>query len=190
MKSNSADTGQYGHDIANIDKTLNVVYQACVDAGPIVCPLYESSTDKISARVDKLVNSLKTQPISFFNATTNNYGILDYSAAKGAMLTSLYKPYDPQVGGAALLSALASAERGDGLPLYAVLGGITANSQYVCPATPPVAFASGIENLIAIRCGDTPRPPFGIDDLKALYAEMAQDSQFFSEVWTFELGCS
>ena len=190
MESNLFRIGQYAHYMANIDKTLNVVYQACVDAGPTVCPLYESSTDKISARVDKLINSLKTQPISFFNATTNNYGVLDYSFAKDAMLTSLYTPYNPQSGGAALLSALASAENGDGLPLYTLLGAAVVNNPFVCPSTPPPVFASGVEVEIAIRCSDTPRPPFGIDGLKALYGEMARDSQFFSEVWSFDLGCS
>ena len=167
---------------------MNEIYQACVDAGSSVCPLYESSADKVSARVDKLLVALKAQPVSFYNATTGEYGILDYSAAKASILESLSAPYRD---GATLLSALAAAEQGEVQPLYDIATGSTTGSLFECPATEaPITFASGIENQYSVRCGDTARPPYSLDEFKEIYAEMAQDSQFFSESWAFNLGCA
>lgn len=179
--------GKYAHDLQDTDKALLSIYQACVDAGPSICPIFETSTDKISARVDTLLESLKIEPISFYNETSGEYGSLDYSAAKGAIFTVLYTPHQ---NGAALTVALALAEQGEGQPLFTLSGRVAANSDYVCSCseTPSTPFADGYENTLAIACGDS--GPFNgtLDDMKALYAEMAQDSQF-AELWTIYLTC-
>ena len=174
------------------DNALNQIYQACVDAGPSTCPLYESSADKVSARVDKLLDSLKTQPLSFFNSTINDFGVLDYSTAKFAVLQTIYKPYNVVGGGASLLSAIAAAEQGEGRPLYDTFIGAPSSSPFECPtsAVDQVSFASGLESQWSVRCGDLSRPPLSLDELKANYAETEHDSHFFGEAWHFNLGCA
>jgi len=164
------------------------IYQACVDVGPSICPIYETTTDKISTRVNTLLDSLKIEPISFYNDTSGEYGSLDYSAAKGAIFTVLYTPHQT---GASLTFALALAEQGEGQPLFALSTRVASSSDYVCDcsAAPSTPFADGYENTLAIACGDSDPSNGTLDDMKALYAEMAQDSQF-AEMWTIYLDCS
>lgn len=161
-----------------------------MDAGPSICPIYETTTDKISTRVNTLLNSLKIEPISFFNETSGDYGSLDYSAAKGAIFTVLYTPHQT---GAALTAALALAEQGAGQPLFALSNREAASSDYVCDCSatvsPSTSFADGFENTLAIACGDSGPTNGTLDDMKTLYTEMAQDS-LFAEVWTIYLACS
>lgn len=103
-------SGQYARDLIDTDKDLFQIYQACVEAGPSICPIHESSADAIDQRINAFLDKLKTQP-RFYNETSGAYGTLDYSAAKGAIATVLYVPYD---SGASLAQALALAEQGVG----------------------------------------------------------------------------
>lgn len=159
-----------------------------MDAGPSVCPIYESSTDKINARITSLLSSLKVEPISFYNETSGEYGSLDYSAAKGAIFNVLYMPHQ---FGAALTFAVAAAEQGNGQALFDLSNLVSTSSDFVCDcsAAPSTPFADGVENAVAIRCGDSGPSNATLDDMRNVYAEMARDSPF-AEMWSAYVGCS
>lgn len=181
-------SGQYGHELQNTDKALLAIYQACVDVGPSVCPIYDSTTDKISARVNALLESLKIEPISFYNETSGVYGLLDYSAAKGTVFTTLYTPHE---NGAQLTFALAAAEQGNGQPLHDLSGRVASSRDFDCncAAEPSTPFASGIENAFAIWCGDASPSKATLDDVKDVYEEIARDSTL-GEMWPVYVVCS
>lgn len=180
--------GQYSHELQDTDKVLLAIYQACVDAGPSLCPIYETSTDKIGARVNSLLETLKIEPISFYNDTSGEYGVLDYSAAKGAIFTVLYTPHQK---GAQLTFAIASAEQGEGQPLFDLSNRVAKSSDLECDCSAPSStpFADGIENSLAIWCGDANPSNATLDDMRVLYEKMAEDSQF-GEFWSIYVGCS
>ena len=136
--------------------------------------------------MNRLLDSLKTQPISYFNSTSGEYGVLDYSAAKGAIFTTLYSPYG---SGAALAYAFAAAEQGEGQSLFDLSALEATSSQYVCDSSVvSTSFASGLETTLGIACGDSDGNRT-LDEMKALYNEMAGDSEF-AEMWPIYLGCS
>lgn len=181
--------GQYARDLIDADTDLFQIYQACVDAGPSVCPIHESSADAINKRINIFLDNLKTQPLSFYNETSGAYGTLDYSVAKGAIGTVLYIPYD---SGASLTQALALAEQGVGQPLFDLSNRQSSSSDFVCDCTanPPTPFAAGADVTFAIACGDkTPPSNATLDDLRSLYETIALDSQF-ADTWTIFIGCS
>ena len=159
-----------------------------MDAGPSVCPIHESSVDAINTRVNTLLDRLKAEPLSFFNQTTGAYGTLDYSAAKGAILSVLYIPYD---SGAALTEALALAEQGQGQPLFDLSNSAQPSSNLLCDnsASPSTPFAAGADVTYSIACGDKGVQNTTIDDLKTLYDGIQMDSQF-GDLWTIFIGCS
>lgn len=182
-------SGQYARDLIDTDKDLFQIYQACVEAGLSICPIHETSADAIDQRIDAFLDKLKIQPLSFYNETSGAYGTLDYSAAKGAIATVLYVPYD---SGASLTQALALAEQGVSQPLFDLSNRQSSSSDFVCDcaANPPTPFAAGANVTYAIACGDkTPQSNATLDDLRSLYETIALDSQF-ADTWTIFIGCS
>lgn len=136
------------------DAGLLQIYQACVDSGPSVCPIYESSVAEINARVNNLLEKLRIQPLYFYNTTTGAYGTLDYSAAKTSIFTVLY---DTHHTGARLTHAISEAERGVWQPLYDVSSRSVQSEALQCNSTgAPLNLPAAIryESTLAVACGD------------------------------------
>ena len=171
------------------DAGLFQLYQACVDAGPSVCPIYEPTAEGINTRVNALLEKLKAQPVHFYNTTSGAYGLLDYSAAKGSIFTVLYNTHR---AGAQLTHALAEAEKGIGQPLYDLSARVVKSDglQCSCPAsTPSVLFSESPENTIGIACGDAGPINSTLEELREFCEEMAKDSTF-AEIWWIHAACA
>lgn len=97
----------------------------------------------------------------------------------------------PHQFGAALTFAVAAAEQDDGQALSDLSNLVSLSSDFVCDcsAAPPIPFADGVENAVAIRCGDSGPSNATLDDMRNVYAEMARDSPF-AEMWSAYVGCS
>lgn len=167
---------------------MNNIYQACIEAGPLICPLYEGSISKITARVDALLEKLRTTPVAFFNENTGTYGSVDYSTAKNAIFSILYRPHTM---GQNLTYALVELEEGNAEPLWELSSRKTdlSSLQCDCPSVPPVPFSQGKDVNLAIACSDGEPLHYTITELRKLYDHMAQYSTF-AETWWRYIGCS
>lgn len=180
--------GLWSNNLRDTDAGLFQIYQACVDAGPSVCPIYETSVDEVNARVNSLLEKLKVHPISFYNSSTGAYGTLDYSAAKGSIFTVLYNAHK---AGARLTHAIADAEKGVGQPLYDLSSRVVSSEalECDCPASPlPLPFSNSAENTLAIACGDAGPTEATLEETREFYEEMGKSSTF-AEMWWIRLGC-
>ena len=101
-------------NMLDTDAVLKWFYDDCVKAGPQDCPIYEPTSQKISERVTRLFEQLKSQPVSFYNASTGAHGTVNYSTAKGRMFMMLY---NPGRDGKGIAQALAALESGDAEPM-------------------------------------------------------------------------
>ncbi|THH27977.1 hypothetical protein EUX98_g6208 [Antrodiella citrinella] len=155
-------SAQRSTSLLDTDATLFGIYQACVDAGPLVCPIHESSTEKIHDRIQKLVNSLRSNPATFYNADTGSHGEVDYSLVQKVIFISLYRPYE---SGMKLASVLADLERGVAEPIFRL-------SQ--AEATEEAMKESFTDDVVALR---------------KHYNSLSQVSMF-SEIWYARLGCA
>ncbi|TCD64930.1 hypothetical protein EIP91_003427 [Steccherinum ochraceum] len=184
-------SAQWSTNLLDTDAGLFGIYQACVDAGPLVCRIYEKTADEIHARVQKLLAQLRTTPVSFYNETSGAYGVVDYSLVTRVIFTTLYKPYNT---GERLTSVLADLELGNAEPIFQISetkiaqGYIT--DDCVCPSVPYETVAHiGRENMLSIACSDAPPVEDDLPTLKGYFEKMAELSMF-AETWWPRIGCS
>ncbi|TCD60883.1 hypothetical protein EIP91_009374 [Steccherinum ochraceum] len=177
-------------NLVDADATLFQIYQACVDAGPVLCRIYEKTTEGIHARVQNLLTRLRTEPVSFYNATSGVYAVVDYSLVKQAIFRTLYTPY---TDGKTLTIALAELELGNAEPIFKLSDVKDAYKSITapCDCSPSRSGpdAERMENVMAIACGDGEPVEGDVASLKEFYDEMAGESTF-AEVWYLRVGCS
>ena len=168
------------------------IYQACVTAGPSKCPLYEDNASLVKARVDRLLERLKTEPVTVYNSTGPgvNYAVVDYALAKNAIFRVLYNTH---TAGALLVNALATLEEG-GAEILSTFSDKTALENLIectCPATGEThnQFQS-FEVTFSIACSDRlENRQEDLNSVRGAYEEMAKTSSF-AEVWISRVACS
>ncbi|GJE96012.1 alpha/beta hydrolase [Phanerochaete sordida] len=142
------------NSLLHTDAALTSIYDACVAAGPTLCPIWQNSTALVRARVNRLLDEVHLAPVPLYNASdpVTPFGILDYATVFEAVFQMIYFPYSTGTSTAAALVAL---EQGNGVPLYT---GSTASAIDIVGGTcapPPGPFVVGFTELIAsITCGD------------------------------------
>jgi hypothetical protein len=175
--------------LSDTDKILEYMYEKCVVAGPLQCALYEKTPAAIKARVDKIFNSLLTQPISTVIGTgPQDYGLVDYTMARKTMFDLLYDPFS--LGGSATFALLAGLEKGDGSLWYKTP--IDSNSflQCSCDETMPQSQGGfGALGGLAIGCGDSDPINDTVSDLQVWYEANAKESAF-AGVWPWRVLCA
>ena len=168
------------------------IYQACVTAGPSKCSLYEDNASLVKARVDRLLERLKTEPVTFYNSTAHgaNYAVADYNVVKYVIFLSLYTTHSV---GHLLVDALASLEKGDAEIISVFTN--TATFDHLLECTCPAAGETrnqyqGVEVSSSIACGDRlENRQEGLNTVRDAYEEMAKTSSF-AEVWDPRVDCS
>ena len=138
--------------------------------------------------MEKLLDDLKTNPKHFYNQTTGDYGIVDFSMVKFVIFRALYQPYTI---GKRLFSALADIEKGNPEPIWKLGGSGLKKSDYSCscPAIPPIPFAEGSDLTLAIACGEGEPVNGDLEELKEFYAKLGESS-VFADVWWIHTGCA
>ena len=181
-------TGNWSSSLLNTDDALTAVYDACVEAGPSLCALYDTSSDAIRARVNKLIESLHLAPVPVYDdsdPTSISFGVADYTVIVLQLFQMLYTPF---VSGPVILEALAALEQGNASAVYQ--GSVTmANNQNLatCDFNTSQPFVVGFLDISApIACGDilvdTDRVRT-LDEAKSDYQGMANASATFATTW-------
>src|SRR5262249_32510533 len=110
----------WAQELLSTDHEIERFFETCHSAGPDKCAFYSSTTDGISTRYNKLLDSVHTQPLSF--ASNGTYTVVDYATVKAALLQALYFPYP---GWAQFAAALSALEKGDAGLVFNMTGGTT-----------------------------------------------------------------
>ncbi|KAH7092788.1 alpha/beta-hydrolase [Auriculariales sp. MPI-PUGE-AT-0066] len=166
---------QWKTTMLDTDKALNATYDACA-AAPSSCALYDPNPVVIGARVRRILNQLKREPL-FVQTSPTRYGTLDYGLAKSTLVTALYAPYAYI---STVFAGLAAAEQGNGSVLFEALlalNGIGAPSEWRC-STGEGGFNLETEAFAAIGCGDAVQLHDNLHDLEEYYGEISQNSTF------------
>ena len=178
--------------IRDTDKTLKWFTDACADAGPDECALYESSPAKVAARVENLFAKLKTRPIAVTlprNSTgVPDYGVVDYGLVRGLVFAFLFEPMGHGTMTAGTMARiLASADHGDGLPAWNAQKDALPQLKCECPSAPALP-AMG-DGSYAIACSDGDPVNDSLEELQERYEKMAKDSSF-ADMWGLRVACS
>ncbi|TDL14566.1 hypothetical protein BD410DRAFT_833037 [Rickenella mellea] len=179
----------WSNNLRDTDGALFNLYDKCVEAGPDACPLHEQTAYRVKRRVDKILDGLKTTPISFYNATLGTYDIVDFSIAKSAIFATLYNTHRD---GKKLVLALAELEKGNAQPSWEASGQGSPKDIFECECPAGSAYLpsnAGRGPQTAIACGDGKVVRDDIFDLEEFYGELAQRSSF-ADVWQMRTRCA
>ena len=180
--------GDWLGSLEDSEQALTNVYEACFEAGPSACAIYEDSPDDIRARVQKLIDSIHQSPLPIYNNSDPSdiqFGVVDYSLASQALVQTVYSPYQL---GQTFAEAIVEMEQGNGSIVFQLMPGNGANNGQVdlfsCDSGFPTPFSSGgLDILASIGCGDIVDPtPSGPQSIFPAYQEMASASPFFGPV--------
>lgn len=170
----------WDHNLIDTDKAFQIILDECVASS--ACPLREDTSELISARIDTILDGLKTAPLTVQNGSL--YGTVEHGLTRRLLFFSLYDPinqYPP------LFSALAAAEQGDGAPLYALLGRTESTWRGPCGADGQVTQPD--DAVAAIACSDGDALDESLAEMRAHYAKMAEMSSF-AEFWNIHSYCT
>lgn len=192
------DVGLWSNNLLDTDKALRMILDACVAAGPSLCGLHESTTDKVHARLTAIYDTLKKSPLPVHNnITSREYGLVDYKLARRALYMLLYAPYGDTVRNANypamdLLRALANVEKGDGLALGRLVGIVPADAPFSCscPGKPRLPIVVTPDAGTALMCtdSDSARSKDTVEELEEYFRRMHEDSEF-ADQWLHRAFC-
>lgn len=186
-------TGTWTGALHDTDKTLRIVLEACVAAGPELCALYEKTADDVHARLTSIYNGLKRRPLPFYDSTGENYGILSYKAARNSLFKLLYAPYgkNERYPSMELLNALAEVQKDNGLALARIAGLAPSRSPFkcACPRKPRRPVSNRLDTQSAIACADAGPRSDTLDDMEHEFLRMSELSEF-ADMWSISGQCS
>lgn len=151
--------------------------------------MYEENAELVAQRVDNLLAKIKAKPLSYMSIGHegpfgHSYGLIDYSVLKGLIFDVLYNTHGI---GWSLMLFLAKIESDHLLDFRRPL-----DYMFTCECSEAgknIRPWSGNTPTLAIACGDGPLADGTLEEARAFYEELAQNTSF-SDVWPFRLYCS
>lgn len=175
-------------NLLDTDKGWLNVLQECVDIGPDVCALHEGTVEQVHARITKILDDLKANPIAVESQGDDgplpDYGIFEYSLAKTFLFEFLYSPYDGT--GPAVMSALRALEDGDARPFWDMVVLKIPQYKCTCPAAAPTIQTPNA--ITAISCSDGLPVNDTVKDLNKVFQDLTTQSEF-GDVWNLRAAC-
>ncbi|KAH7103627.1 Alpha/Beta hydrolase protein [Auriculariales sp. MPI-PUGE-AT-0066] len=78
-------------ELQDSDRVFNAFIDLCTKGGPTVCPIAEKTSKQTAARLERLLASLKAQPIAVY-PHANGYHIVTYDELRAFIRTQIYAP--------------------------------------------------------------------------------------------------
>ncbi|KAJ6566157.1 TAP-like protein-domain-containing protein [Mycena capillaripes] len=159
------------------DKALQIFIDACFAAGPDDCAYYAPSTAEISANLNKLLDSVKTQPVPVM--TPISYTVFGYTLLKNSIFDALYSPSQSF---ATLAQGLTDLVAGNASTIYSAFVEIP---PFECGSESNSSLPlheNAYEASSTISCGDGPPVNDSISQLQGFYSAQQEVSRF-SDIW-------
>lgn len=187
-------SGLWSKNLLDTDAALLDVCEACVKAGPIACRMYEETAELVLQRINKLLEKLKVAPIPVYLSPGPApwYGIVNYDIVKLMIFISLYTTHSD---GLFVLNKLELFESRSGIPLFPISSRPMFRELLTCDCSapgsenPPFYGSWDIEHFLAIACGDSEIENESVEEVQAVYREIANTSSFV-DAWGIHAACS
>ncbi|KAJ7753230.1 hypothetical protein B0H16DRAFT_1690860 [Mycena metata] len=165
---------------ADTDKALQMFADGCFAAGLNDCAFYAPSSAQITANLQALLASVKTNPLPVI--TPISYDVFGYTLLKNSLFSSLYSATSLfQL----LAEGLANLAKGNASTIYTSFVEVP---PFECPAdsnstSPPMPFHdNAFEALFSIACNDASAVNDTVSELQQFYFE-AQKVSSFADLW-------
>jgi hypothetical protein len=175
--------------ISDTDKDAEFFYRNCAEAGPDECAIYEKTPDAVKARVEKLFDTLKHEPIPVAIGTgPQDYGIIDYNMVRRTFFDFLYQPF--AFGGKNASVLLAQLEKRDGSQFYA--SKLSSLNFLQCSCEDKVhqdQVGFGQLGTLAIACSDGDLVNATVPELQTWFKNNQKVSKF-ADMWPIRVLCA
>lgn len=192
------DTDDYfSATVANLERTdagLRLFFEACTSVGPEKCALYEDTADKVQARYQRILDTLKKTPLVVLPEDPTNplasYGLISYKDAHAFTWGFMYSPYFGTPNSTEFAAAFRAAEVGDGSVMWSFIGGSTESIDCGGNCTqfpiPPILAADDAQKTIL--CTDVDPFDETVPELQKYFTDQLQISQF-ADIWIVRSFC-
>ncbi|KAJ7159590.1 hypothetical protein C8R46DRAFT_1286950 [Mycena filopes] len=168
------------------DAVLSTFFTSCAAAGPTLCAFHAPTPALIAARLSALEAAVRARPVPAFLPSTGAYGLMDYSALRSVLFTSLYVPY---ILFPPLAAGLAALEAGDASVLFSLTqtappfqcrsGSGSAGDGDGGEGGDPNGFhLNNAEAVWGVQCGDGVQVRDSVGELREFYERAAKVSGF------------
>ncbi|TEB34815.1 hypothetical protein FA13DRAFT_1707039 [Coprinellus micaceus] len=169
--------------LLDTNKTLQLFFDNCAEAGPTECAFYAADPSDIQRNLTALQDKLLIEPVPV--KTDAYYGIIDRAALEIAIFMSLYVPYalfKPLAG------ALAQLAAGNGTALLSMFGD---PETYTCSCDEHAHDWDGVlEGQTTVACNDGAEVPKSLKQLQKYWDGLAGISPFATYVGIIRAGCT
>lgn len=163
--------------------------QACVDAGPNKCALFEPTANQVHSRLTKILENLKRNPVAVLGSSSVeqsiDYGVIDYKSVRTLLFMFLYSPYSGMAP--TLMSAFRALEDGKGEPLWNLIA--PSQPSFSCSCKPKAQTIETPEAVLAIACGDGLPVEDTVEELEKGFYEQSKQTEF-AELWQLRPPCA
>jgi hypothetical protein len=184
--------GNFSSSVLDTEQALTNIYEACFEAGPSACAIFENSTDLIRERVTNLTDSIHKAPLPLYNNSDPaniQFSTVDYSLVTQFIGQAVYSPYSLAP---TFAEAIVEMEQGNGTTVFETTPGSGVDSGtadlFSCSSSFSQPFSTGfLEITAAIGCGDRLDPvATGLQSSLSAYQELAQISPFYGPIFFAE----
>ncbi|PPR04801.1 hypothetical protein CVT26_012974 [Gymnopilus dilepis] len=162
------------NNLRDTDAVMESFFTGCVEAGPHRCDFWSSTTEEIKKNITTLYSSVRSKPLPVRSAS--NYGVVDYSALRGAIFSALYSP---NASFQRLAKGLADLAAGDGR----IILDMHRSPPYRCSCnTPEPQYTHIREALAAVACNDSNDIPEDLEYSEEYFKAFSNISNW-AELW-------
>ena len=175
----------WNSNLYDFEKVVESLFTYCHQAGPLQCPLYESTPDKIRERYFKVIDAVSHKPVAVPMADSPM--VITRRDLVWQLFAATYRPLQRYKGVADVIRAL---ETGNQTALAALAHEISEPTECDCAADWH-PWNTGNEAFSAIACGDGEEHPFDTETYRKYYADMVAESPHGGPIWAIHyLQCS
>ncbi|KAI0917846.1 hypothetical protein AcV5_002682 [Taiwanofungus camphoratus] len=167
----------WNSNLADTDAVVQSFYAFCHRAGPVKCPLYESTADKVQARVDTILRQLEEEPVATPFASGGPI-VLTKKVLHEFMFRATYKP---TAMFNTVADALVAVERNNQTALSSLASQLDVSFECKCKETPQ--WLAENEAFYAIACGDGDPVSYSPDNYTTYFNNLSAVSPFASPIW-------
>ncbi|RPD54165.1 alpha/beta-hydrolase [Lentinus tigrinus ALCF2SS1-6] len=167
----------WNSNLYDFEKVVESLFTYCHQAGPLQCPLYESTPDKIRARYFAVLDAVAHKPVAVPLAES------PMVVTRRDLVWQLFAAtYRPLLRYNAVVDVIRAIETGNQTGLVALAPKISQPAQCDCAADQH-PWNSENEAFSAIACGDGEEHPYDAETYRKYYEDMVAESPHGGPIW-------
>ncbi|RPD54765.1 alpha/beta-hydrolase [Lentinus tigrinus ALCF2SS1-7] len=165
-------------NIVDVDRVVDALFDFCHQAGPSKCALYDSSPEKIRQRFFRVLEDVKTNPVSVPLAEPPL--VITHKALLSQFFYATYKPLTMY---GSVVDTIHAIETNNASALTALAPLVVSPVECKCNERPDPALRADNEATFSIACGDGDKRPWDLAEYTKWYQGLESQSPLMAPMW-------